>query len=300
MVAISGISAATAQPAPVNAADVVFVGHSLLNDEMAQMVSELAASKGMRFSKAVQSLPGHSLWANWVKCREADFTGEFYPSDFACDAIDAGSANGPYTVLIATDASNSIEAGRIYNEPHKYMDLFMDLIMSRNPSSRHFLYTSWEGLGYPGHDEDWTIEVISELAIYELIAADAEQLSRQRGRNGDVQVLPANLALRRLILAIEAGSVPELTSRYDLFYDTIHPNATGNYFVACVIYSAVFNQSPEGAATLLRNIYGAPTVNLSDPLARTLQRIAWQTVSEYAANSAEPARPAPPTSLTVQ
>lgn len=300
IVAFSGVVTAAAQPAPVNAADVVFVGHSLLNYEMAQIVSELAASKGLRYTRATQSLPGHSLGHNWLRCREATYDGEFYPESFACDALDAGSVNGPYNVLIATDANNPIELGRILNEPHKYLELFMELMLSHNPAARTFMYTSWEELEYPGHDEDWTVEVISELASYELIAADAEELSRQRGRNGQVSVLPANLALRRLILAIEAGSVPGLTIRTDIFADAVHMNGIGNYFVACVLYSAIFNQSPEGAMTAPRNQYGAIMADVPTAMAVQLQRIAWQTVSDYYGNVAEPARPAPPTSLTVQ
>jgi hypothetical protein len=264
------------------------------------MILELSVSKGMHLGLGVQSVPGAPLKANWSYCRAAWWVGEYPPPLFACDAIDAGTANGPLNVLIATDASNSIESNRIYNEPDVYFERFMELMLSHNPAARNFLFTSWEELGYAGHDEDWTIEVISELAQYELIAANAEELSRQRGRNGMVQVLPVNLALRRLILAIEAGSVPGMTNRSEIFADRIHPNPTGLYFVACVVYSAIFNQSPEGAATLLRDPYGNPTVNLSNALALQLQRIAWQTVSDYFGNVAETARPAPPSSLTVQ
>jgi hypothetical protein len=279
------IPAAIAQMAPVDAADAVFVGHSLTNDEMTQMVAELAASKGMRFSQATQSIPGSSLSNSWSMCRADAFVGEFRPSNFACDAIDAGTAYGPYSVLIATDASNPIEYNRIYNHTEVYFERFMELMLSRNPAARNFLYTSWESLGYAGHNADWTIEVISELATYELIAADAEEISRQRGRNGVVHILPVNLALRRLILLIEGGSVPELTNREDIFADGIHPNAIGHYFVACVAYSAIFNQSPEGAATTLRKQDGTPAVSLSNGLALALQRAAWQTVADYNANA---------------
>jgi hypothetical protein len=233
------------------------------------------------------------LKGNWEQCRGQG------PERSACEAIERGSPNGPYDVLVATDANNPIEANRIFNETHVYLEHFMELMFSRNPSARTFLYTSWEELGSPHHNGiDWVDAIPSELAQYELIARGAEQISAARGRNGKVEVIPANLALRELIIRIERGEISGLSNRRDIFNDSVHMNATGNYFIAAVVFSCIFNRSPEGAASTIPGMFGGTLVSVPSALAVQLQRIAWQVVSDYRSGQPQAVRPNPPAALT--
>jgi hypothetical protein len=94
-------------------------------------------------------------------------------------------------------------------------------------------------------------------------------------------VAPAGIAWQT---AFKADAKLELHSP-----DQSHPNPTGSYLTACVLYAVIFAESPEGLTT---RIDGKPInpetgqisntkselVNLSKAQALALQRLAWETV----------------------
>lgn len=281
-------------------AATVFVGHSLINYDMPRMVEVMAASRaGMSLTGAVQVINGAPLAANWERCRRANFRGEYPPKDFACDSIERGSASGPYDSLIATDANNSIESNRIWNRTHEFLEQFMELLLSHNQSARTFLFTSWESWEF--HEGRWLEAIESELTQYETIAREAERLSRARGRGGRVEVIPVNLALKNLVEAIQRSEVPGMTTRQQIFDDGVHMSPLGNYFVASVVFSALFNRSPEGVTTLIPGEYGGIFLQVSPSTAAALHRVAWQSISSYRMRSSSSvARPRPSPSGNVE
>jgi hypothetical protein len=274
-----GTLAAAADLSPRGTANAVFVGHSLINHDMPQIVEAIAESRGQSLRKAVQVINGAPLRLNWELCRESSYTGQWPPDQFACDAIERGSPSGAFDVLLATDANNSIQSNRVYNETHRYLENFMELLLSRNGGGRVFLYTSWEGWSF--HKGNWIGAIESELAQYETIARQAEALSASRGRGGEVQVIPANVALRELVTHSETGRVPGITSRDQIFSDDVHMTGLGNYYIACVVYAAVYNQSPEGATGRATNRFGGQIVDVPPATRQALQRLAWHVLSEY-------------------
>jgi len=64
--------------------------------------------------------------------------------------------------------------------------------------------------------------------------------------------------------------------------DGHHPSLTGAYLAACVFYGKLLGKSPEGVANTLSlpSFYGLEgnSVNLSEEMARELQRTAWRAV----------------------
>src|SRR5688572_25158715 len=255
--AVSAGEPADAQPR--DSAAVVFVGHSLIGFDMPMMLEQMVESRGLKLTRVGQIIGGAPLRVNWDECSTA------------CDAIRSGGDTGPYDVLVATDANWTIESNRIWNETPKYLEQFMELFLSRNPDARVFAYTSWEGLEQH-KTADWVDAIDSELAQYELIAEQAEQLSAARGRNGRVDVLPSNLALRELIVKIEAGEIEGLTDRTDLFSDDVHLSPIGNYYIAAVVFSAIYDQTPEGVATKIVNQWGQIVIDVPPTRAEVLQR----------------------------
>lgn len=300
LLALSGNFALAQAAAPRATANTVFIGHSLINHDMPRMVGAMAASRsGMRLTSAVQVLNGMPLAGNWDRCRRANFREQWPPKDFACDAIEQGSANGAYDTLIATDANNSIESNRIYNNTDVNLERFMELLLSRNPAGRTFMYTTWESWGF--HSGPWVDAIESELAQYETIARGAEQISAGKGRNGRVEVLPVNLALKQLILAIGRGEVPGIGRREDIFGDDVHMNSLGDYFVASVVFAAIYNQSAEGTTNTVSAEFGGVLVQVPPATATALHRIAWQTVVDYRARTGAPqARPRAPQGFRVE
>lgn len=269
-----------ASPAPVDDVKAMFVGHSLINYTMPDMVKQLAESgQGLTMDKSVQVLNGSPLRYNWEMCREADFAGEWPPQEFACDAIEAAAATAPFDTLVVTDANNPISGHHIYNQTQVYLEQFTELLKTTNETARSFLYTSWEGLDY--HQGEWLDAIDAELAEYEQIAIEAEQLSAERGRNAQIEVIPANLALKMLIIKIENGELPGLSSRSDIFTDDVHMNDLGNYFIANVVFAAIYNRSPEGLTNLMLDPWGNTQIEVDTVLAGQLQQVAWTVIRDY-------------------
>ena len=276
-------SSLMAAPAPINDSKAVFVGHSLINEQMPGMVEQLVNSgQGLTMEKAIQVMNGAPLRHNWEYCTEASFTGEWPPSAFACDAINAGTATGgTYDTLVVTEANNPIRGQHFYNETQKYLENFADLLVSKNPNGRTFLYTSWEGIYY--HEGEWTDEIAGELAEYEQIVAEAKRISIDKGVNASIEIIPSSLALKELIIKVENGEIPGLTNREDLFHDSVHLEPIGNYFMANVVFSAIYNQSPEGLSGTMMDQWGGQALALDAAVAAQLQQLAWQVVSDYRA-----------------
>lgn len=286
-------------------ARVVFVGHSLLNYDMVEVVKGIAESRGVQIRRAAQSNVGTNIANNWRQCRRSAYPGENPWWELACDAIDAGTDRGPYDTLVVTQVNNPIidpsNPSNLGSTPTDY-NRFLDLFLSRNPSGRAFFYTQWEGVGSQWHrGADWTSRIADELAHFERVVQRIEEISRTSyGRNVDVNIIPANLALRDLIVAAESGRFSGITSRSQLFIDDVHVTPLGAYYLACVIYSSIYEQSPVGATGRTVGRWGAEITNLPPDMARSLQVFAWDVVSRYRGWTGSIARPRPPSQLRVE
>jgi len=84
------------------------------------------------------------------------------------------------------------------------------------------------------------------------------------GNETNAFVIPVGLAFE---MSTEAGNGIELRMN-----DRRHPTLAGSYLAACTFYAAMFRESPLGHPY---------TAGLSDDVASTLQRVAWETVNEY-------------------
>jgi hypothetical protein len=286
--------------APKNQVAAVMVGHSLINFDMPWFLEEVAKSKNLQFAKAVQVLLGSSLRNNLLNCSDATSTHVVDPSKFtfSCDAIAAGSPLGLYDTLVLTDANNTIDGNRQYNRTDEAIADYMDIFLARNPAGRVMLFTTWEGIGTYG--AAWPDYQAADLARYEAMARAATALAASRGRNTTVEVIPVDVALRDLIVRAERGEIPGITSRTQIFLDDVHMNTLGNYYVACVVFAAIFNRSPEGATgTIYAYANQPPIFDLPVNTASTIQRLAWEVVSTYR-GGAIATKPKAPTSLQVR
>ena len=84
------------------------------------------------------------------------------------------------------------------------------------------------------------------------------------GQELGAEVVPVGLAF-----ATVTSERPDITLRIP---DAKHPTVAGTYLAACSFYSAFFNRSPEGLE------YSA---GLDPKTATYLQRVAWESVSDY-------------------
>jgi hypothetical protein len=299
LLAVIAVNPAQAQALnPKSQASTVFVGHSLINFNMPEYVGQIAASKGLSYQKAVQVIIGSPLRLNYEKCRRAG--NEQSPNEnysWSCDAIDTGTSSGPYDTLVLTESNNTLALARQWNDTDGYVARYMQLMLNRNPSGRVMLFTTWEAL--PTYGSEWGARQAADLAAYEDVARHAMEIAASQGTSGRVEVIPVNIALRDLLARIDRGDAAGLT-RSRIFLDDVHMTNVGNYFVACVVFAAIYNRSPEGALDVVPSPYsGQPAlVNLSGGAGQFMQRLAWDVVSTY--RSGAVLRPRPPGSLQVR
>ncbi len=99
-----------------------------------------------------------------------------------------------------------------------------------------------------------------------------QQMAKELGN--DTDVLPVCLAYAKLRekygLSINPYLSPEKGGDYG------HQNNIGNYIAACLIYSYVFNESPEGLGVPISHTFGMPGGKISDEQAQIIQQICWK------------------------
>jgi hypothetical protein len=287
-----------AQPTPVASVGAVYVGHSLINNWMPYMVKSLAASvPGLGYRQTVQVIPGATIIYNWNNCRQAT-AAQTWGIEYACDAIENATPQAPVDTLIVTMANGMYWPDHpdwISSTPEEY-NLFLQLFKSRQPTGRAFYFTQWE------HQDssrlvgrDWTDWIAEELGFYERVVERTELLYQQAtGQSVDVTIIPAALGLRDLIWEAEAGRIPGLTSRNQIFTDTVHLNYLGNYFLACIVFASIYERSPEGATGRTIGMHGDVMTDLDPTMTQKLQSLAWKVVSNYRGWTATTVRPRAP------
>ena len=253
----------------------VMVGHSLINHDMPTMLAHLAQRAGLPWEQALQVINGASLKVNWSQCRAAQFTGDHPPAAFACDVLEQAAV--PFDTLVLTDANNTIRSNHLFNHPQQHVAQFAELLLRRQPQGRMFLYTAWERLDR--HGFEWPQALDAELAEYRQIATEAEQIAAQQGRVLKVEVLPVNRVLGDLIVRIEAGQIPGLSQRTDLFMDPVHLNDLGNYLVANTVLARLTGRSPVGLVPEVKKPW-APVRSLDASQVAALQAQIAQSLAE--------------------
>jgi hypothetical protein len=295
--------------AALNSARVVYVGHSLINYDIPEMVKTMAEARGLVHRRAAQINNGTGIRANWDGCHKSLFVGQWPPLEFACDSIEAGTDLGPYDTLIITQGNNPIinpsNPSSLGTTPDDF-ERFLNLFLTHNPSGRAFYFTQWEGLDSQWHNgQEWTDSIAREMTLFEQITDRIEQISRDaHGRNVDVNIIPTNYALRDLVIAVESGRIPGMSNRRELFGDDVHPTNLANYYLACVVFASVYQQSPVGVAGRMKDRWSGIIIDVPSDMALRLQILAWQVVTSYrgwsSGSSPSPSpRPKAPSSVTV-
>jgi hypothetical protein len=107
---------------------------------------------------------------------------------------------------------------------------------------------------------------------------------------GVIFVIPGGQVLAALVRAMEAGQVPGLTKREQLFardprgaIDPIHLNDLGAYIIALVHFAVLYHRTPEGMPYRLLRADGSVTNALPVEAVPAIQRLVWQVVKGYAA-----------------
>jgi hypothetical protein len=283
-------------PAGVTSLAALYSGHSL-SEGVAEHVQALAQSVGQEFRYEQQLLVGSLIrqrvrgenpqsveFAGFKSGRnrtgvgldvEAALRGTLPPPERAArglpERFDALVVTERHDLPYAVAAEGTVQNLR---EIH-------DRLIEGNPQARSFFYQSWLEID-PVHPERFVDYERKAVVLWECVASAVNRGLAQAGRSDRVQVLPGGVALAALVERLAQGNLeglPVLTPLQRLklvFRDNVHLTDTGQYFMGAVHYATLFGRSPEG---------GALPPEVSPPLGRELQRLAWEQAQSYTAEA---------------
>lgn len=248
---------------------VYHLGHSLVGPNMPAMLAQLGGH-----DYASQLGWGTPLKAHWTEGETlAGYEIHASPGRSPVPARQALSS-GDFPVVVLTEMVEIRDALRYFEGAH-WLSEWAALARRGNPQVRVYLYETWHRLD----DADgWLERIESDLEanwLGRLIApAEAE------GRSGEIFLIPGGQVMASVARAAEAGELPGLTSREDLFarddagdVDMIHINDLGAYVVALAHYAVIYHRSPVGLPHQLTRADGTPADAPPAEAARRIQEI---------------------------
>jgi hypothetical protein len=222
---------------------ILFVGNSLVFvNDIPRLVSDLARSRGHAVECDSYSPGGYSL------ARHA-----------ADQNLVQRIKKGGWDLVVLQEQSQlpSFSEEQVGRDVYPYAKHLCWLIRRYNPQARIVFYMT---MAHKNGDPE-NAKAFPWLATYEGTQERINSSYEEMARQNEGLVAPVGRAWELLRRA-----EPSL----ELYGDEVHPNLTGSYLAACVLYATMFNESPEG----LRH----PSA-ISDPLAARLQKQASLAIS---------------------
>lgn len=256
---------------------VYHLGHSLVGRDMPAMLEQLAGAG----SASVSQLGwGASLRQHWRGEVPGFDTENAHPAHLpAREALAAGG----FDAVVLTEMVEIRDAIR-YHDSARYLAHWAAFARAADPDVRLYLYETWHRRDDP---EGWLERIDADLARY--WQGEVLRPAMARDGVGTIYLIPAGQVLAAVVRKIEAGGVPGLAARADLFSvgadgapDLIHLNDIGAYLVALTHWAVLRQQSPVGLPHALRRADGTAATALSPAAAAVLQAVVWQVVSGYA------------------
>jgi hypothetical protein len=279
--------AAAMPPGMRNRARVFYSGHSLLDSPIPEHVQELAASLGSDLNFNLQNIVGSPIR---VRTRGENGSASGFPGYSqgknrtgmnmnvvqelrAPRTIGAGER---YDTLVITERHDILSVIEWENTVG-YLRHYHDRLIEGNPQGSTLFYHTWLDID-KNAPAAWIAHEKAALGAWECVSSKINLTLEAAGRPDRVRTLPGGAALVDLVEKIVAGQVRGLpgantAARLNaIFDDDVHLTPTGSYYMAAVLYSAIFLKSPVGG----RVPSGVPAEAAAD-----FQRIAWTYVSNY-------------------
>lgn len=270
---------AGADPLPT---PVGLVGHSLINHTIPQMMELIARDKGRPIDAFEQIINGSPLSHNWKNHRNAEVSED---GDYG-DLHEALATRKPAFAHVILTERVAIAECIQWEDTLGYLIKWRNRALQYEPDAQVYFYSTWVGFKEGEYwtdipdDATWRQRTLADGKLFEATAAQAGVDARS-AKGKAIRLVPGHRAMVLLFDELHAGRLPWLGSNIrSVFTDGIHLNAVGHYYIACVMYAAIFNESPEGATGRLRGKYGDQLIDLNPAQARALQRLAWRAVSE--------------------
>ncbi len=189
---------------------------------------------------------------------------------------------GAYTTLVIAENHNAFDMLQWENTV-PLLRHFYELFHVGSPNGRGYFYGTWKDVFDKNNPAPWIAHEREQLQLWEAIASRINTSLAAENRTDRLATLPANGALAELIdRATTTPGVAGITQSNNtatlnvIFSDDVHLTRTGVYFMACVVFSAVYGRSPVGAMV--------PS-GVNATAGASLQALAWSYVSAYYAAS---------------
>lgn len=264
---------------PVPPVKVYHLGHSLVGRDMPALATALAGPLGGQ-DHAVQLGWGASLMQHWQgDAAVPGFDRENAHPHFrpVRQALETGWAD----VLVLTEMVELRDAIRWHHSAH-YLAQWALLARQARPDLRIYLYESWHQLTDP---EGWLERIDRDLP--ELWEQQILRRALAVPGVGPIHLIPGGQAMAAVARAAEAGQVPGVTSREQLFarddagaLDPIHFSDLGALVVALTHVAVIHQRLPEPAPAPLTAADGRPIDVAPDTLA-ALHRIVAATIRRF-------------------
>lgn len=254
-------------PAPTGPVATYHLGHSLVGRDMPAMLAQLGGH-----AHASQLGWGASLQDHWRDHVKGFDTENAHPAHRpAREAL----ASGAYDAVVLTEMVELKDAIRWHKSGQRLAD-WARLARAGNPRARVYLYETWHRLDDPA---GWLERLDTDLAeLWE-----GELLRPAMARGSTIHLIPGGQVMAAAVRAIEAGKVPGLGRREDLFTDQIHMNDIAAWLMAMTHYAVIYHRSPAGLPAQLNRADGTPATPPGDAAARVLQEVVWQVITRYPA-----------------
>ncbi|MEX0298885.1 MAG: hypothetical protein AB3N28_07430 [Kordiimonas sp.] len=260
--------------------NILFVGHSLVNIVMPEMVRTQIEYLGGVGSTEYQMTIGAPLQWNWNN-----------PDSGQGVNARTHLAQGDTDVLVITEAVPLINHTE-WSGSNEYASNYYNLAVASNPDVRVYLYETWHsnlsgtGVEVPydanGHIP-WRERLEQDLAKWEAIV---DAVNEQRGEDEpEMLLIPAGQALGEVYDQVLAGNIPGITSEqefFDTFFaDDIHMSDLGNFFISMVQTATIYAVDPAEFSNTYDDEYGNTVVTVPDELMTVLQGIVSEVVTSY-------------------
>jgi hypothetical protein len=262
--------------------NAIFSGHSLLDNPIPDWVQAIAVAKSDTLGWEQQNTPGRLIrhhtfgdggWKGYGSGKNRLGSNKNMLQELASpSSLPSGERYDTLVITERNDPLNTIE----YENTAGFLRHYHDRLAERSPATRTLLYQVWPAI-QRSDPRQWIDFVQTELVLWECIAGKVNLSLEAEGRGRSVAVVPGGLALARALEAAFADQLPGVSGspaqRVGAFFkDDVHLTPLGQYFIAAVLYAALFGKSPEGAHA---------TAAVPADTALALERIAWNVASTY-------------------
>ena len=158
-----------------------------------------------------------------------------------------------YDALLITE-QHGLLGSLVWSQTARYLRDFHDRFITHNSNGRTYFYESWLSLDSKTDPSRWIAYERAAAPVWRCIVAEINAAIAAEGRSDRIVSLPAAVALAELIeRATLGGGVPGVTRETvqatidSLVEDNVHLTDMGNYYVALVTFSYIFQRSPLGA-----------------------------------------------------